>query len=160
VKLKNAAGGDTTLHPDLRVNYGVESGGCTISESDKSVLSGQVVHSYVIDAYVGSCTFSFKPIFVSTSQPSIYSQPIDVIWTIIAKNIVFTSNLAVSPLTGGAEYPFTGLIKFFFPVTICVVLIILIYSSLFECSRSAKPSRCIDFEPRCFSGYSIHFWAV
>ncbi len=119
MKLKNAGGGDITLHPNMRVNYGVESGGCVISESYKSVLSGQVVHSYVIDAYVGSCTFSFKPIFESTSEPSIYSQPIDVVWTIIAKSIVFTSNLTVSPLTGGAEYPFTGLIKFFSRDCLC-----------------------------------------
>jgi hypothetical protein len=113
VKFKNAVGGDVSLHPGMRVDYTV-SGGCSISETSKQVSSGQVSHSYVINDYVGSCSFSFHPFFGSTSNPSILSQPNPVVWTVIAKSIVFTMNIAASPLTGGLEYPFTGLRNFIF----------------------------------------------
>jgi hypothetical protein len=124
VKFKNAVGGDITLHPSMRVDYSV-SGGCTISETNRIVLSGQVIHSYVINDYVGSCVFSFEPFFGSTSNPSIHFQPNPIIWTVIAKSIVFTLDLAASPLTGGAEYPFTGLLKYIFLSDAFIAVLIL-----------------------------------
>jgi hypothetical protein len=115
VKFKNRDDGDVAIHDVMRVEYAV-SGGCTISKSSKAVSSGSLSDSYVIDAYVGSCIFSFTAYFGVSPQlvRSTYIQPNSVHWTLIAKNMVFTENLAASPIIGSHEYPFTGLIAFFF----------------------------------------------
>ena len=110
MKFKNRGDGDIMIHDAMRVDYAV-SGGCTISKSSKAVSSGSVSDSYVIDAFVGSCIFSFTAYFDASPGTirSTYIQPNSIYWTLIAKNIVFTESLAASPIIGSQEYPFTGL---------------------------------------------------
>jgi hypothetical protein len=129
VKLKNSGNGDIFIHDTMRVDYAV-SGGCTISKSSKAVSSGSLNDNYVIDAYVGSCVFSFTAFFGASPETirSTYSQPNSIVWTVIAKSIVFTESLAVSPLTGSLEYPFQGV--FFLHLHIIVVFIILFLSAV------------------------------
>jgi hypothetical protein len=106
-------GGDVTIHDAMRVDYGVSGGvggDCTISKNSEVVVSGSVSDSYVIGAYVGSCSFSFTAYFQALpGTTSTYTQPSAIIWTLIAKSIVFTEVLGPSPLTGSLEYPFQGL---------------------------------------------------
>jgi hypothetical protein len=97
----------------MRVEYGV-SGGCTRSPVSAAVSSGAVAQTdFIINDFVGSCGFTFTALFGAStgSIASTNTQPGSVLRTVIAKSIVFTELLTASPLTGGSEYPFIGLIQ-------------------------------------------------
>ena len=113
MKFKNTADAVITSHDAMRVEYGV-SGGCTRSPVSAAVTNGLVAQTgFVINDFVGSCGFTFTAKFGESTGDiaSTNTQPGSLVRSIIAKSIVFTEELAASPLTGGSEYPFTGLLQ-------------------------------------------------
>ena len=110
VQFKGSDGSTTiTAHDDMRVDYAVVSGSCTLSTLSGAASSGVVSSSFTFNQVRASCEVSFTAYFGTTGTDSATMQnPGSVTRTVRANSVVFgTNELAASPWVAGTAYAFT-----------------------------------------------------
>ena len=110
VQFKRSDGSNIpTSHDDMRVDYAVVSGGCTLSTTTGQASSGVVSSSVAVTGVYQSCVLSFTAYFgatsgaVSATSANLGSET----RTVVASSVVFDTSLANSPLVAGTAYAFT-----------------------------------------------------
>ena len=106
------SGGSTTItaHGDMRVDYAVVSGGCTLSTATGAATNGVVSSSFTFNEARASCVLSFTAYFGASPDTTVSATNGNLAQqtrTVVASSVVFGTALAAGPLVAGTPYGFT-----------------------------------------------------